>query len=644
VSERLVRGEVFEHERSRREDFDPIAEGKRYGLAPEVSAALWEHVRREATNGDGVCDERAARARFSQLAELIARRGGQLGPEPFHWTQIDAALSHLPPDILLAERVPGKTTLVLAEASARARVALRGVPGRTTLAANHVASEVGSLDESRGFFRRYVCGGKAARVRLEGAIASRDHYAAVVAIGVLKQDLASARRHLANGLERDEGLRAELAELEGPAEQLLAKLPNMSAGGPWERWGADSAEWRVVIGGVDADVPDGLPQAGARLDEPRAPQRLPASLQGGMERAYGHQVNEEARDTDEASERSAPLGPGAVAQAMPGLLAPPRKDPATLPPAGDRLGRLFRSSLTRIARPDGEHNTQQPAPPQNDWQIWPRSGIRDANAHFAANGGRHPQMGADVPAHLLAPTAAPASTVAVMRSAERAEVEPEAAQLVAQARHDGTPLDDPTRLRLEAPLGRSLGHVRVHTGVDADTAARALGARAFAIGPDLFFRDGAYDPSSRDGQHLIAHEVAHAVQAPDAAVASAEGLAVSQPGDAREREAESFAERFVHGPERGDASTPITHAEPSRADATPAPFAIHQRADSAIFLTREDAPGAPSAAPAPAPRPGARPAGGPNPTPASAPGPAPLAARLPRRRQRPHMPQPRLQS
>jgi hypothetical protein len=74
VRERLFRGDLFEHERSRREDFDPIAEGKRYGLAP-VSASLWEHVRREATNSDGLCDENAARFRFAQLAELM-RRGG----------------------------------------------------------------------------------------------------------------------------------------------------------------------------------------------------------------------------------------------------------------------------------------------------------------------------------------------------------------------------------------------------------------------------------------------------------------------------------------------------------------------------------------------------------------------------------------
>ena len=291
MRERLFHGDVFEHDRSRREDFDPITEGKRYGLAPEVSAALWEHVRQEAMKSDGVCDENAARARFAQLAELIATRGGQLGPEPFHWTQIDVTSGRLPPDNLLAERVPGRTTLVLAEASARARVALSRGPGRTTLVANHVASDVGSLDESRGFFLRYVNGGHAARAKLERAIVARDHYAAVVAVGALKQALASARRHLANGLEHDEGLRAELAALEGPAEQQLAKLPNMSAGGqPWELWGSTSAEWRAAIGD-DVERADGLPQAGTRLDEPRAPQRLPASLQGRMERAYDRQFD-----------------------------------------------------------------------------------------------------------------------------------------------------------------------------------------------------------------------------------------------------------------------------------------------------------------------------------------------------------------
>ena len=83
----------------------------------------------------------------------------------------------------------------------------------------------------------------------------------------------------------------------------------------------------------------------------------------------------------------------------------------------------------------------------------------------------------------------------------------------------------------------------VHTGATASSAANALGARAFAIGNDVFFRDGAYDPRQREGQRLIAHEVAHTVQA--AGSAATEALTVSEPGDALEREADAFADAFV---------------------------------------------------------------------------------------------------
>ena len=165
-----------------------------------------------------------------------------------------------------------------------------------------------------------------------------------------------------------------------------------------------------------------------------------------------------------------------------------------------------------------------------------------------------------------------------------------------RARRDGKPLDDGLRPQLEASLGAKLGHVRVHTGGDADAAAQALGARAFAIGPDLFFRNRAYDPASRDGQHLIAHEVAHAVQAQGATVTSVDGLAVSQPGDAREREADAFADRFVRVPDRGAANPRASRA------ATPSPQGaaqseIRQHAAASISLTREEASG--GAAPRP---------------------------------------------
>ena len=133
----------------------------------------------------------------------------------------------------------------------------------------------------------------------------------------------------------------------------------------------------------------------------------------------------------------------------------------------------------------------------------------------------------------------------VMRSAQAAEVDPDAAALIQRARGGGgTALEAGLRAALEAALGAPLDDVRVHTGGDADAAARAVGARAFALGQDVFFRDGAYDPGRPDGQRLIAHEVAHTVQARGTA-APGDGLTVSQPGDASEREADAFADTFV---------------------------------------------------------------------------------------------------
>ncbi|HWU89534.1 MAG TPA: DUF4157 domain-containing protein [Kofleriaceae bacterium] len=155
--------------------------------------------------------------------------------------------------------------------------------------------------------------------------------------------------------------------------------------------------------------------------------------------------------------------------------------------------------------------------------------------------------GISIPPGGVMPGRAPGAAAlpaAVMRSAERAEIDPDATELVARARRGGVLLEDTLRSQLEVALGARLDGVRVHTGPEADAAARALGARAFAISDDVVFRDGAYDPHGRDGQRLIAHEVAHTVQARSASHTGG-AAAVSQPGDALEREADAFADAFV---------------------------------------------------------------------------------------------------
>ena len=128
-----------------------------------------------------------------------------------------------------------------------------------------------------------------------------------------------------------------------------------------------------------------------------------------------------------------------------------------------------------------------------------------------------------------------------------AAIEPVAGPLLDRAAGEpGAPLPRDLRAELQQALGVDLDAVRVHTGPAAAQAAEAIGARAFAVGQDVHFGAGAYDPDTAAGRHLIAHEVAHTVQERGAPATGA-ATAVSEPGDAHEREADAFADAFTAG-------------------------------------------------------------------------------------------------
>jgi hypothetical protein len=76
----------------------------------------------------------------------------------------------------------------------------------------------------------------------------------------------------------------------------------------------------------------------------------------------------------------------------------------------------------------------------------------------------------------------------------------------------GDSLSPATMQHMESGFGRSFGDVRVHSDGAADTAARAIDARAFTLGRDIYFAQGQYQPHSASGQHLLAHELTHVVQ------------------------------------------------------------------------------------------------------------------------------------
>lgn len=110
----------------------------------------------------------------------------------------------------------------------------------------------------------------------------------------------------------------------------------------------------------------------------------------------------------------------------------------------------------------------------------------------------------------------------------------------------GEPLPASARGAFERSLGEGLGDVRVHTGSESNQAAQALGAHAFTTQRDIHFAAGQYQPDTPAGQRLLAHEVAHTVQQGAGAPAQAK-LAVSEPGDALEREADVAATAMVRG-------------------------------------------------------------------------------------------------
>ncbi|MFN6559710.1 MAG: DUF4157 domain-containing protein, partial [Nostoc sp. ChiSLP01] len=81
-----------------------------------------------------------------------------------------------------------------------------------------------------------------------------------------------------------------------------------------------------------------------------------------------------------------------------------------------------------------------------------------------------------------------------------------------QAKGKGQPMADDIRFRMEQAFGADFSRVKVHTDSQSDELNQSIQARAFTTGEDVFFRQGEYNPGSRGGQELLAHELTHVVQ------------------------------------------------------------------------------------------------------------------------------------
>lgn len=84
-----------------------------------------------------------------------------------------------------------------------------------------------------------------------------------------------------------------------------------------------------------------------------------------------------------------------------------------------------------------------------------------------------------------------------------------------QLRHHkgtGQPLHDRTRANMEGHFGVDFKGIKVHTGDYAVRMNQELGAHAFTNGNDIYFNHGNYNPNTKNGDKLLAHELTHVVQ------------------------------------------------------------------------------------------------------------------------------------
>ena len=123
---------------------------------------------------------------------------------------------------------------------------------------------------------------------------------------------------------------------------------------------------------------------------------------------------------------------------------------------------------------------------------------------------------ADAPA----PRASRSQACSGRRATARCSGSPRARSRTSTARRVGAASARPragrhARPATRAAARRALGATRrdaVHTDGEADALSRELGAKAFTSGRDIFFREGAFDPSTPEGFELLVHESTHVLQ------------------------------------------------------------------------------------------------------------------------------------
>ncbi|MFD1163839.1 eCIS core domain-containing protein [Hwangdonia seohaensis] len=148
---------------------------------------------------------------------------------------------------------------------------------------------------------------------------------------------------------------------------------------------------------------------------------------------------------------------------------------------------------------------------------------------------------------------------------------------IQQNRGKGKPLDKPILSKMQHGFGADFSGVKIHTDSQSVAMNRDLGARAFTNKNDIFFNEGEFNPQSKDGQTLLAHELTHTIQ---------QGASTRMKPDVQKSErvvdmAELIKQIILSNQEQKDAFDP-TKANKTRKDAAEKGIEAEELANSKI--------------------------------------------------------------
>ena len=97
-------------------------------------------------------------------------------------------------------------------------------------------------------------------------------------------------------------------------------------------------------------------------------------------------------------------------------------------------------------------------------------------------------------------------------AATSAKASESVSQSIRSSAGHGQPMGAETRSFMESRFGADFSGVHIHTDHQAADLSNQLQAKAFTVGNDIWFNNGAYQPNSSEGKHLLAHELTHTLQ------------------------------------------------------------------------------------------------------------------------------------